>query len=802
MDRKVAALETLMKRKKAVVVSSGALLLFLTAQLAFGQKQLAPLPIKEAFKSLNFPAFIPISLSPDGKLVAYTLQDISRKDQTAAADSPSYDLTRTGVPRDALYCDVWINNLETGVAKNLTQGKGNSWGPVWSPDGKSLAFYSDRSGFQSLWIWQRSSGELRRVSDAIIRTRTEMMVPRWTPDSKKLVVKILPEGVTVADIAAMLTNPEGTTNNQNQSAKEPGSTVVLYSAKVTNTEAERERERVRQNQHLQAYVIDLAVVDVNGGTTKRLARRLMVDYWWVSPDGRNVAVMMIKGRESQASAKDLWDLNLISLIDGNQTTLVPNIATDALIPVSWSPDGKMLAYMTTGPKVANDCWIVSVNGGEPRNLTPGEQPLFERTFLYRGPLWDAAGENVYLISKASLWRANVASQSVVEIATLNNRTLRDILSPDGRTAWSPTANTVIAVTRDEQTKREGLSRINITTGKYESILEEDRSYGIAPLVKTAISTKSQHVVYGSQSAADPEELWTTTPTFNARRKVTNVHSVFDRYVMGAGRIIEWKTLDGEQAYGAVLLPAGYQPGKRYPMIVYQYPFGRWSQWANFFGFNPFASPVENWQLLATRGYVVFVPDVHAKPETYMHDIAKQVLPGVDKMIELGIADPERLGVTGQSDGGYGTLGLIVQTKRFKAALARSGTGNLISQYTYMTDNGNSAYTAEMVIRTGGSLWEKRDRFIENSPIFYFDRVQTPVLLIHGTADMQVPSVRSDEVFVALRFLGKEVEYAKYAGESHGVAEWSYPNQVDYLNRMIGWFDRWLKSEPTKAAKPQ
>ena len=784
-----------MRRQQTVVLFTiGSLLSLLTAPLAVGQKQLAPIPIKEAFKSLNFPAFVPISLSPDGKLVAYTLQDISRKDQTAAAGSPSYDLTRTGVPRDALYCDVWISNLETGVARNLTEGKGNSWGPVWSPDGKTLAFYSDRSGVQSLWIWQRSSGELRSVSDAIMRTRTEMMVPRWTPDSRKLIVKVVPEGLTLDEIAAMLTKPDGSIN---KTAKEPGSTVVLYSAKVTNTEEERERERQRQNQHLQAYAVDLAVVDVNDGTTKRLAHRIMADYWWVSPDGSSVAFMMIKGRESHRSSKDLWDLNVISLIDGTQKTLVSNISTDVVIPVSWSPNSKMIAYVTAGPNLPNDCWVVPATGGEPRNITPGEQPLFEGTFLYRGPLWDEKSENVYLISKSSLWRANVASQSVTTVITSPHRTLRDVISADGRTVWSPEENTVIAITRDEETKREGLYRIDLTSGKYETILEEDRSYGMAPLVKIALSADGRRLVYGSQSSGDPEELWTTAANFAAREKLTNVHSVFDRYVMGKSRVIEWKTLDGEQAYGAVLLPSDYQPGKRYPVIVYQYPFLRLSRWANFFGISPFASPVENWQLLATRGYVVLVPDIRAKPETYMHDIAKQVLPGVDKLIDLGIADPERLGVTGQSDGGYATLGLIVQTKRFKAALARAGTGNLISQYTYMTENGNSAYTAEMVMRTGGSLWEKRDRFIENSPIFYFDRVNTPVLLIHGTADTQLPSARSDEVFVALRFLGKEVEYAKYVGESHGVSEWSYPNQIDYLNRMIAWFDRWLKAEPAR-----
>lgn len=787
-----------MRRTKSVLVfSTCSLALLLVTHYAIAQKHLVPLPIEEAFKPHNFPMFIPISLSPDGKLVAYTLQDISRKDQTAAAGSPDYDLTRTGVPRNALYCDVWISDIDTGIAKNITQGKGNSWGPVWSPDGKSLAFYSDSSGFQSLWIWQRESGRMRRVSDAIIRTRTEVMVPQWTTDSRKLVVKVLPEGVTVADVAAMLSSPAATTT-QNQFDKGSGSTVVLYSARATKTESERERERVRQNQHLEAYAVDIAVVDVSAGSTRRVARRILADSWWISPDGTKIAVMMVRGRESHRDSTDLWDLNVISLADGTQKTLASNIATDVLIPVSWSPDAKMLAYVTKGPKIPNDCWVVSISGGEPRNITPGEQPVFEGTFLYRGPLWDSTGENVYLLSKSSLWRANVASQSVKALTTFNNRTLRDVISADGKTIWSSTAGFAAAITRDERTKREGLYRIDLSNGKYELTFEEDRSYGIVPLHKIAVSAAGNRLIYASQSAADPEELWSMTNSLDERRKITRVHSIFDRYVMGKGQMIEWKTLDGEQAFGALLLPAGYQHGKRYPLIVYQYPFGKQSSWANFFGFSPFASPVENWQILATRDYAVFVPDAHAKPETYMQDIAKQVLPGIDKVIELGIADPERIGVTGQSDGGYGALGLIVQTNRFKTALARSGTGNLISQYTYMTDNGNSAYTAEMVIRTGGSLWEKRERFIENSPIFYFDRVQTPVLLVHGTADTQVPSVRSDEVFVALRFLGKEVEYAKYVGESHGVSEWSYANQVDYLNRMIAWFDRWLKPVPASS----
>ena len=380
--------------------------------------------------------FIPIDLSPDGKLVAYTLQDISRKDETANSGSPSNDLTRTGVPRRALYCDVWITDVATGVAKNLTEGKGTSWGPVWSPDGRLLAFYSDRNGVQSLWVWERASGTLRKISDAIVRVRTEVSIARWTPDSKKLVINILPEDMTLADVASFIKRPAPESDAQKEFVKEPGSTVMLYTARGANSKLEQEHERVRQNRNHPALVTDLALVDLITNETKRLARRIIIDNWWLSPDGQNLAVLVSKGRQSQQTLQALWDLTVISLVDGRSKTLVSDFGSDTLIPISWSPNGNQLAYMTAGPNVRNDCWVVPASGGEPRNITPGEHPRFDGTFLYCGPLWDAAGNYLYLLSKSSVWRVTGAKDEAAEIATIPKRSLREIVSPDGRTIWS------------------------------------------------------------------------------------------------------------------------------------------------------------------------------------------------------------------------------------------------------------------------------------------------------------------------------------------------------------------------------
>jgi dipeptidyl aminopeptidase/acylaminoacyl peptidase len=160
---------------------------------------------------------------------------------------------------------------------------------------------------------------------------------------------------------------------------------------------------------------------------------------------------------------------------------------------------------------------------------------------------------------------------------------------------------------------------------------------------------------------------------------------------------------------------------------------------------------------------------------------------------MGIADPEHIGVLGQSYGGYSVLSLLVETTRFRAAVAVDGFADLMSAYGQLNADG-TAYAASREQgqeQMGGSPWQYRDRYIENSPIFYLDRVVTPLLLVHGGADEWVHASLSDEVFVGLRRLGKEVSYARYPGEGHTPDIWDAKNQLDLSNRVLDWLARYL-----------
>ena len=180
----------------------------------------------------------------------------------------------------------------------------------------------------------------------------------------------------------------------------------------------------------------------------------------------------------------------------------------------------------------------------------------------------------------------------------------------------------------------------------------------------------------------------------------------------------------------------------------------------------------------------------------MLDLAKTILPGVNKCVELGVADPDRVAVMGHSYGGYSALSIIVQTARFKAAISIAGNSDLFGFYGEMQDDGSAfgvAIAEHGQGAMGGTPWERRERFIENSPFFYFDRIRTPLLIIQGSTDTTVAPFLGDQIFVALRRLGKESEYARYEEEDHSPSqEWNYDHQVDLAYRMIRWLDSHLK----------
>jgi dipeptidyl aminopeptidase/acylaminoacyl peptidase len=362
--------------------------------------------------------------------------------------------------------------------------------------------------------------------------------------------------------------------------------------------------------------------------------------------------------------------------------------------------------------------------------------------------------------------------------------------------WSTDkGQSLVAMTHENLEKQDGIYEIELSGGALTKLVEKHECYTCQNVLEeqlTTVTPGGDSVAYFSEDAGHPGDLWDLKIDPRSTKQLTHLNAQLESYTLGSSQLVEWMSDDGESLQGALLLPADYKPGTRYPLIAYVYGGSRLSEYLNHFGLAG-DGPL-NMQLFSTRGFAVLLPDSPAHPGTPMADIAKTILPGISKAVEIGIADPRRIGVMGISNGGYSTMALITQTKRFRAAIELAGNADLISHYGQMDSSGTSFGTS---LERGfdvmeGSPWEFRDRYIENSPVFYLDRVETPLLIVHGSADPTVAAFLGDQIFVGMRRLGKEVQFARYEGEEHAPMNWLYVNQVDLANRMLKWFDLYLK----------
>jgi dipeptidyl aminopeptidase/acylaminoacyl peptidase len=749
-----------------------------------------PLPIDVLLGASTLAPYSAPAVTPDGRLLAYTVVDAHRAHDEPG---PGADVYRTGVPWYARGGDIWLSTIAGGDARNLTGGVGNNWSPSWSPDGRRLAFLSDRpsdtpGGEARLWIWERSSNAFRQVGDLALPSAQGTL--EWTADSRAVVIKLYPKGMTPRGYAKLMVGasaPASTTGAD-------GATATVFSFDPTVKDTVPQTNQINSD----AWLGDLALLDVETGTVRRLSRGLRISHYALSPDRRLLAWITLTGYERPGSQQFIAGVTVCDMATGASRQLVkeaPFGDYPGSFRFSWSPKSDAIAYQAGGPRGAkDDAYVVSVNDGSIRRVAEG-LVLGDAADSDGGPLWAGSNDHVVFVRNGVLWRAAADGSGARRFAELPGRSLHAIEMGSGQVWSSDGGRTAVVFTLDPGSKRAGWARVDLQSGAVTPLFEDDKRYG-GYGTPAVVTPDKQSLVYVAEDARHPPELWLARGSDpRSPRQVSRVAPELARFELGNTRIIEWRGLDGDTLRGALMYPVGYKAGTRYPLIVKVYGGSDVSNSLHRFGFG--SAPVDNLQVFASRGYAVLLADSKLRVGTPMADLLKSVLPGVDRVIELGLADPERVGLTGHSYGGYSTLSLIVQSRRFKAAVASASLGDLIAGYGQLGAAGNNYLMAHAETgqgRMGGSLWEHRERYIENSPVFYLDRVMAPLLLIHGAEDRSVGPALAEEVFSDLRRLGKRVEYARYAGEGHWEGTWSLANQKDVLLRAIGWFDRYLRAE--------
>jgi dipeptidyl aminopeptidase/acylaminoacyl peptidase len=314
------------------------------------------------------------------------------------------------------------------------------------------------------------------------------------------------------------------------------------------------------------------------------------------------------------------------------------------------------------------------------------------------------------------------------------------------------------------------------------LLSDDGVYsGIRP------SKDGKTVVLSIATGNRPAELYVGDGELKNLRRISDANPQLRHVTFGPTRLIDYLDADGHRKYGVVYLPANYESSKTYPTVF--------SVYEDFFddSFDPSAD------VLAGAGYVVVKPSVDFEIGHPGEAWVKGVTAAANKLIELGIADSAKLGVHGVSYGGYATNLLVTQTNRFKAAINISGKVDVVSFYTDSPRLGvRNVHAAEKSQdRIGATLWQQPQKYVEHSAIFFADRITTPLMLITGAQDSNVPADNTREMYYALRRLGKEVVWVNYMNGGHGGGNATVDDFLDMQRRMVEWYDAKLKSAAKK-----
>jgi dipeptidyl aminopeptidase/acylaminoacyl peptidase len=289
------------------------------------------------------------------------------------------------------------------------------------------------------------------------------------------------------------------------------------------------------------------------------------------------------------------------------------------------------------------------------------------------------------------------------------------------------------------------------------------------------------------------DVWVTNSSFRELKRVSNGDAQRAAYNWGTGELVSFKNTDGVPLKGLLLKPDNFDPKKKYPMIVYIYE--RLSQGLHSFR-NPGPGTSINPTYYVSNGYLVYMPDIVYTIGYPGHSAMKCVLPGIQAVVDKGYVNENAIGIQGHSWGGYQIAYMVTQTNRFKAAAPGALVANMTSAYSgirWGSGLPRQFQYERSQSRIGGSLWDYPLRFLDNSPIFRADRVETPLLMIHNDEDDAVPWYQGIEYFLALRRLGKEAYMFSYNGEKHGLRK--RINQKDYTRRLQEFFDHFLKGAP-------
>jgi dipeptidyl aminopeptidase/acylaminoacyl peptidase len=658
-----------------------------------------------------------------------------------------------------------VIDTTTGGADRVGRGLMNVRQAAFTGNGSRLAVLTaaeTSAGLPttSLWVYdvdRKALVEVPRKAGAEVAANSEL---EWTPDGSKLFVALRkPEDDHAAQAAfkALLAGP-----------------IVVQSSKpFLDWDAMSRGNRRRA----------LAEIDPATGAATVIAPAATMTSYQLSRDGSFVTWL------EDSTEKTNYDVifgtdNAVRMRgrDGEVKTVLDAKTLKTTAP-RWSDDRRTLAYADKG-----EVFVQRIDDARPRSITPkpAKDPAApspaagaDEPESFSVVSFSRDGSKLLITSKKGWYVASVADGTRERVLTLDDK--NEEKNPKLTAVdWTPSGDAILVQYGEPDRWDRGLSRLDLKTKALTSLARDNGVYQGFRMARDG-----RTIIFQRSDGTRPAELYAADAGFTSVRKLTDLNPWIAKKALPASELVSYRDADGKLLYGVLRYPIGYEKGRKYPTVfeIYETFFDN--------GFNGRAA------MLAGQGYAVFHPSVNLVVGRPGESWAKGVTAAANRLIDMGVADADRLGVHGTSYGGYATVLLLTETDRFKAAINVSGKVNMVSFYTDSERLGvrNTHAPEKSQDRIGGTLWEFPERYIEHSAIFRLDRVKTPLLTISGDQDPNVPANQSRELYYALRRLGKEVEWVRYVNGGHRPPN-SVAESIDFEQRIVAWYDKYLKPKPS------
>jgi len=675
----------------------------------------------------------PFAVSSTGRWIAYTLTDPD-------------DEWNVQEPRPTGY--VYVQALaggRPGAPRALTSAAAHSAFPVWSPDGRRLAFIREEQGRGRAVVWDSERDQMTPIGDPF--TARIYLAPQWDPSGRTLIV------------AAALPEPQ------------PAPYRVRS---VKSTDARIPGDQFFTDQR----TATLTSIDVASGMSTALTQApVVLRSFRLSPTGRQLLYV----------APDPATLGVIGK-EQNDTFVLPVDPTAGARPaparklaergrISWSPDGGQLLFVKGGRlmataadgsgeahpwresftlAVAEPVWSPDASRfaalvADPSVTDPELEPVKPGMYTTAQPFMDA-----YVV-KADGSSKNLTSGFDDQVSDL-------VWSQDGTALFFRAVNNT--------TYDETVYRYTVSDEKLEVVVHGPASYGrLAPI--------AAGIVASVEDASHPTDLW-MIGTNGARARITDLNPQLARFTFSKPRMFYYHNADGERL-GALLYRPNVSADAKVPVITWVYE----KMTPAIHRFNA------RDQMFLSHGYALLMPNVKVKVGQTADSFEKCVVPAVNAVREMGFTSG-KFGLWGHSFGAYATSNLITRTDIFAAAVSGATPPELFRNWASGRDR-DSRNIETGQARMGGSPFEYPERYLSQSAFFHLDRVNTPVLILHGEKDLTILFGEGEMMFYALRQLGKTAEFVSYANGDHSLSRHSRADALDSNRRILEWFDRYLKA---------